>query len=88
MCIRDSFHVYLWWVRDREMQLESLQNEPRVFKHFGRFLKWAAQHEITTVDLEEFKLTDELKALLLKQGSDLDDDEERAPRSKSRTAAD
>jgi hypothetical protein len=76
-----GFHVFLWWKRDREMQLQSLQGEPRVFKHFGRFLKWAAQHEVTLVEVEGITLTSELKEMLGRQADPADDEEDNQRRS-------
>lgn len=59
-----GFHVDLYWKKDAMMRLQGATGGDRVFRHLGRFLKWAANHDITRVEVEPIKLTPEMVALL------------------------
>ena len=67
-----GFHVDLYWKKDAMFRLLAVTGGHKTFRHLGRFLKWAANHDITRVEVDPIKLTPEMVALL-KNGADSED---------------
>lgn len=59
-----GFLVDLYWKKDALMRLQGTNGSDKTFRHLGRFLKWAANHDITLVEIDPIKLTPEMVALL------------------------
>lgn len=59
------FQVFLTWNNGHDwLHLQTQEGKSRNFKHFWHFLKWAAAHDIKTVDLERIEITDEIRSHL------------------------
>lgn len=67
-----GFRVDLYWKKDAMFRLLAVTGGHKTFRHLGRFLKWAANHDITRVEIEPIKMTPEM-VLLLKSQGDSDD---------------
>jgi hypothetical protein len=59
-----GFHVDLYWKKDAMFRLLALSGQHRMFRHLGRFLKWAANHNISRIEIEPIELTPEMRAIL------------------------
>lgn len=66
--------VWLFWKKDRPLQLLALSGRPRVFRHFGRLLKWAAAHEVIKVEMESIELSEEVRKALGQESSESEEE--------------
>lgn len=73
-----GFHVDLYWKKDTMFRLLALSGQHRTFRHFGRFLKWAANHNISRIEIEPIDLTPAMRALLVAPSAETDDAGETA----------